>query len=204
MRVPDLNPIERRDRTVIAEGSEILGGVFLSRVGIVIDVDENPEPYQKAMDMIDARLAKSVKLGDELTNLEILTAVERTAHKLAPYNPRGYTKLLKNQAQQLGIDQLTEQDQIGLSTFITEREGVFAWPIGGTCQHYTLLNGALISLLQQRETLGGTVAVQSTRPDAHHPDRHTRIVFVDEPNKYIIDIATQVSEAPRLLLASPH
>lgn len=190
-----LNPLEVRDRPIIVEGSPILGGVLLSRVGIVVDVDENPQPYRAAMEATQLRIDQIAELGNPLTNSAILYAVDRAARKYAPYSPVSYINALQIEAQLRGKNRLDVVDRVGLSTFIAEggRE-YFDLPIGGTCQHYSLLSGALIELLQQAGVLGGSVTIQSTRPNAYHPDRHTRTVFVDASERFFLDIVSGVHQ----------
>jgi hypothetical protein len=189
MLVSELNPLEVGDRPTIEEGSEIIGGVLLTRVGVVVDLEENPKPYLKAMEMVDGWLEPpELEWEEPNTVKEILLAVDRAAKRYAPTRIRYYEEFLAEQAKLRGVDRLTNQDQIGLSSFILDRE-VYG-PVGGICHQRTLLTASLICMLQNRGILGGSVSVQSGRPNPQHPDRHTSVSFIDGEEEFVLDAAS--------------
>ena len=190
-----MNPLKDVPRHVIEPGAEVLNGVFLARAGIVVDIDENPEPYETVLADIDARLSRPDDWVDrEITLLDTLWAVHESANKFAPFNKLGYAEVLKDEAARHGVDRVSPEHHIGLSTFIAEQTGYFTRPIGGICHEHSLLSAAMIRLLQLRGDVGeGDVDV---RRRTNHPDEHTIVELTLESEWYQIDWPTGVI-APR-------
>ncbi len=186
----EFNPLKERERHVIKSGTEILGGAFLSRAAIVVDVEENPGMYNTVLDAINGNVATLSRLGDEVPSHTILRATDKMVGRFVRLHDEGYQRILKHEAELRGLTRVTQDDEIGLSRFIS---------MAGICQQHSLLAATMLRLLQERGDLGGTVSLETGKsilyPNAplDHPDRHTRVIFSEEGQDYSLDINTGVS-----------
>lgn len=160
-------------RHVIEEGTEILGGVLLTRAGIVVDNTENPGAYQAVLEAVDRELPVD---GPDHA-IDVLSAVGRVVGRVMPYDTDEYRRLLKKEASARGEDYLGPEDRIGLSGFIN---------VGGICHQQALLEATMVRLLQLRGDLGGSVSVVSGLPGPDHPDRHTKAVFTEDGLRFTL------------------
>lgn len=185
----ELNPLESRERHVIEPGSEILGGILLTRAGIVVDTEENPQVYEAVLAGVDERLARRSDIGTPI----ILKAIKAEASQRVMHHVRGYAKILNSEAEKRGRSRLGPEDEIGLSTFMSYGIGI--------CQQHALLSGATVRMLQQRGDLGdGAVSLESGRPGPLHPDRHVMVDFSEAESGETFTIeATGVSSDMRTL-----
>jgi hypothetical protein len=170
----DLLPVESHGRHVIREGTEILGGVLLTRAGIVVDVEENPEPYQAILADIDRSLARS----EAVSIHTILRTVKSTAKEQIPHQGDRYFETLRDEAALHDVQRLTPDHHIALSRFLGR---------GGICHQQSLLDATMLQLLQQRGDIEGTVNLESCLPSKVHPDRHTRVAYTAGGHDYILD-----------------
>jgi hypothetical protein len=192
----EFNPLEERERHIIEPGAEILGGILLTRAAIVVDVEENPEPYNAVLGVIDDRVAGLKGLGSEVTAHDFLKVVDRTVVRFVPFYQAGYGKILKNEAELRGAERITQEHEIGLSRFIS---------LAGICHQHSLLSGTMLRLLQERGDIGGTISIEPAKslrfPEAplDHPDRHTKVIFSEGEQSYSLDINTGVSKLRKSL-----
>ena len=101
-----LNPLEVRERPIITPGSEILGGVLLTRTGIVVDYDENPAPYEHVYGVVDGQLS-----SEQMTEPPVVAeAVHATVKTLLPYSEDQYKAILKKQVELRGGSHLDRDD----------------------------------------------------------------------------------------------
>ncbi len=178
-----LNPLEVRERPIITPGSEILGGVLLTRTGIVVDYDENPAPYEHVYGVVDGQLS-----SEQMTEPPVVAeAVHATVKTLLPYSEDQYKAILKKQVELRGGSHLDRDDQVGLSTFIFN---------GGICHQQALLSGAMFTLLKQRRALAAEISIESAIPNEAHPDRHVRAVLRTD-TEFIALETGQVSRSRR-------
>lgn len=171
--------LESRPRHIItADTEDILGGVLLTRTGVVVDTAENSEAYEEALDSVDRYTNKN----DELGELGILRAVYVSARERVPFiNNLQYGELLKKMAiaRSADDDLLTQEHRVGLSEFIGS---------GGICQENALFQATLLTLLRERGDLSGAIKLESIRPDGAHPDRHIRTSYATPEDVYVLDI----------------
>lgn len=186
--LPDQRELLDRPRQAIVPNSEILGGVFTSRVGIVVDTEENPEPYNivigKVKDEIDLHLTHYT---EELTLLHILNYIKNTVAKTALYHPSQYHSLVE---ERYGVSQGEASPGeprvlVGLSDFLAEG--------ANNCQHYGLLAGATIRLLQEdveyphRIDPSFAVSIENGKPWTEHTDRHVYTVLNNGDSEFMIE-----------------
>lgn len=189
-----LEPLEERGRQVIRAGTEILGGVLLTRTGIVVDTEENPEPYEDILRTLDDtwKFEEENYLDWERSNPVILKAINREVDKRIKFaGTQDYGRILRREAESRDLQHLTQSDKIGLSTFITSGSGI--------CHQSALLSATLIRLLQQRGDIGGEVSLESGRPNQDHPDRHTFVKFSDAGENFTIDMVSGIHSDSRRL-----
>jgi len=161
-----LVPLETRERHVIRSGTGIVGGVLLARAGIVVDFDENPDPYLEVL----ANVRQRLEWEDVWSTHTILKAVRGATDRSIPYDPRGYQRTLRQEAERIGVDNLTPENQIGLSQFMES---------GGICHQWALVGATTIELLQRGGELSGSVSLESGQPNEAHPDRHVMVDFTE-------------------------
>lgn len=184
-----LNPLEARERPIITAGSEIMGGVLLTRTGIVVDYDENPTPYEQVYGVVNGQLTDEQAAQPPA----VAEAVHSTVKMLLPYSEDRYKDILGKQAEAKGVVSLRPDDRIGLSVFIFE---------GGICHQQALLAGAMFTLFKQRRSLDAEISVESTIPNKAHPDRHVRAVLRTDTEHIALETA-QVSRSRRRLPQYP-
>src|SRR5665213_238266 len=105
MIVSELRPLVDRERPLIRNGTFELGGVLATRVGIVVDIDENPEVYQEVIDQVDERLADS-GATDFVSESEHTTfalsdgfrIINRAVTRLTPFLNEVYKEVIKEEA----------------------------------------------------------------------------------------------------------
>lgn len=176
-----VNPCESRERPIIKSGTEILGGVLLTRTGIAVDTDENPTVYRSVLDEVDEKMERA----EDQSAHTLLQAVDCVVKRRISYDLRTYRKILKTNAEDLGVQHLTPYHQIGLSEFIYAGVGI--------CHQYSLLAGVVLRQLQERGDLGGRVSLESGCPNPDHPDRHTMVTFTEDDQSFALQINASVA-----------
>jgi len=182
-----LSPLQSRERHVIEEGTEVLGGVLQTRVGVVVDFDENPDIYYGVLSDIDDRLAKR----SDVSTSVILKTVEAVVGKKINHYPRGYQHILSNEAESQSIRRLEPTHEMGLSKFVHLEVGI--------CHQHTLLSATMLRLLQERGDIGGTVSVESPRGNKWYADRHTNVAFSEGGENFTVNVAGGVTSDVRTL-----
>jgi hypothetical protein len=144
IELPQLNPLQERDRHIIVDGSSTIGGIFVCRASIVVDVDENPGVYQEVVDAVDESLLKR-DWAEIVYPVDILESVYSIVDKrFLPYDTKAYAQVLREEAEARNKERLDKEDQIGLSRFFN---------VGGICQQQALMFSAVLELLQIRGDL---------------------------------------------------
>jgi hypothetical protein len=152
----------------------VLGGVFFGRNAIVVDVEENPEPYELAYMSFEDALSDT----SQVPSLEVAQNVGHVVREMMPFSISNVRKVLRAEADARGLDRIRPKDEIGLSRFMG----------GGICQHQTLFTGALLCLAQERCGIEGSVSVEwepsLSTPD---PERHVWVRYTRGDEKIIVD-----------------
>lgn len=177
------NQTAGRERFVIQNGTPVLGGVFLSRLGIVVDTDTNPTFYNAMVNQVKGDL--EIKEPEENTPYDIAYSVHRLARVLTPLQIPSYPRVLSTMASVTGKKHLEPSDEFPLSAFI-----------GGPCicHQRTLLEASLLELLKDEGVLGAEVDITTrwTQPSEDHPDRHIQTLVNTgdtDINKIVLDAA---------------
>jgi hypothetical protein len=184
------NSIATAERHIIKSNTDVLGGVLLTRTGIVVDLEENPEPYEYTYRTVDEEYVVEADTPAE----DVAEAVVRSVRAAIPFDTYEYKKVIRNEAAARGVTRLTPDDRIGLSEFFFK---------GGLCHQQALLTATTLTLLQQRRGIEGKISVDSTMPNEHDPDRHVLVRYTTEDADLLLDsLGTGVREfRPRHLMS---
>lgn len=180
--------IDCQRQLIVPNSEEILGGVFSSRVGVVVDNEENPGPYDAVVEAVSRKSERQSKYYlEELTLIDILEYVKSVVKKATPYSPSRYNSLVEKRWGLKGGASAPDEPEfmVGLSDLLIQG--------ANTCQNYALLAGATIRLLQrQEERCGGinpdfAVSIENGRPWTNHTDRHVYTTLNTGELTYTID-----------------
>lgn len=167
-------------RQVIGAETEVLGGVFPSqRSGaVVVDFEENPGLYEAAYRRAERTLLEAGS-REPLTIGRIVNVVVKD---MMPYDEQAKREILRDEADSRGLDRLGPEDEIGLSRFIG----------GGVCIHQTLFGASLLSLLQERQGIGGTISIEEEPVEMAPPSRqHIWTRYSRDGERIVIDSALE-------------
>jgi hypothetical protein len=174
-------------RPVIEPGTPIRGGVFLGRVGLVVDYEENPGPYETAYEQMDMALIDR----DRESLLDVVAALSMTMRYFMPYNWDAMKAVLKREAQARDKKELTSRDAMAVSEFV---------PSGGSCQLQTLFALVMLEMHEEEYRLGNSLAVDILPRYSVTPTRHADIKLTVGGQTGRIITGTN---APTLVLTPP-
>lgn len=164
------------DYPVIGRDTDVIGGVFLGRGAVLVDMADNPDPYEEAY----ARLEQRLPEGMEDEPMEMAHAVVAAVKRTVPFDKVSPRIILRGLADELGVRYITNE-VVGLSEFFG----------GGNCQHQTLFAGAMVQLLRTRRGMEGTASVDvmplESGFDNPEEDRHTWLRYTRGDDRYVID-----------------
>jgi hypothetical protein len=161
-------------RHIIEPGTPIMGGVFLADVALVVDFNENPDPYEKLFDQASA----SITDRQLSSGLHIARTVNEAVQDAVPYSTEAKGKVLQAEAHSRGLFTLDARHAVGLSSFIDE---------GGTCQEQILVIGTIFELLQMRRGIGGIASVVHSKAAKGKPDRHVDLEYIRGKERVVIN-----------------
>jgi hypothetical protein len=144
-----VNAPEWSEHHVIGPATKVLDGVLLANAAILVDFEENPDPYESAYERIDGILTDD-KLA---TALHTAGAVTGIVNEYMPWSGKAVRQILRSEADARNImGYIDQRHMVELSKFITQ---------GGICHQKTLFSLAMLELLQDRRGIGGKASMWS-------------------------------------------
>ncbi len=140
---------------VIGPDTPVLDGVFMSREGgaIVVDFAENPQLYEIGYRSVENRLSHG--RVQPPPPIAVARIVNQVVKEMVPYEWERAQDILGGEAEARGLEAIGPADEVQLSWFVGS----------GNCHHQTLFGASLLSLLQERQDIGGVVSVQTEPPE---------------------------------------
>lgn len=166
-------------RHIIGPDTGVLNGVLptLEHGAIVVDFEENPQVYEMVYRSVANRLLHDRRQPPG--SLDFARIVNQVVKTLLPFEDRLTDTLLRAEAEKRGLESIGPEDEIELSRFIG----------GGSCHHQTLLGASILSLLQERQGIEGTVSVRMEPPETDPATRQHTWTRYTNGRRIVVDSA---------------